>query len=420
MEHPKTEELRRFAIGMASRQEGRFVAAHLLQGCSACAATVQSFVAPPSIPKDAYAAMFQRLELRPGAAGVVQEDRESRRIAPQALLQELESHSGLRAEMLVRNSDRFLSVELTQLLLDHSHSLRYEDPHKMLRLAQLAVRIAERLRSEDPVKEQRLYDLRAACYSQLTHALRVFGHLAAAEEAFSSAHSSLHRGTGNPRARALVYECLGSLRTAQLRYQEAIHPYAAAVEIYRSLDRADSLGRALLGQAIAAGENGESEEALDLLFEAIPKVEGDPRLTLAACHAVVRFLIDSGRIDQAACRWIDLRTLYDKLEEPTVSIRAAWLEGLLLREGGRYPAALKLLESAHAGFQQHGLSYDAALVSLDMAVCYFRLGHLQKLRQALSEVMSLVGKHDVDRHTLVLFLSLKKAISGEPEAISPG
>jgi len=359
--------------------------------------------------------MFHRLERRswtsaPGEA------RRGERSDPRLLQEELEAASPLRQEMLVRNANRFLNPDLVKLLLERSHSLRYEEPHRMLWAARLAVAIAERLTFEDPAEERRLSDLCATCFFQLSNALRVSGDLAAAETAAHEAQKFLHRGAGSPMARALVYEGLGSLRTAQLRYHEAAHLYSAAVELLRETCRPDLVGRALVGQAIAAGESGAPEAALELLFEAIPKVKGDVRLTLAACHAVVRFLIDCGRIDEAACRWIELRALYDKLDEPMLRIKASWLEGLLLKAQGRYPAALKMLESAHAGFRQRSLSYDAALVSLDMADCFFRLGRREKLRQALSEVMTLTREHDVDRKALVAMIALREAAaSRSPE-----
>jgi tetratricopeptide (TPR) repeat protein len=330
------------------------------------------------------------------------------------LLEELEAASLARQEMLVRNTRRFLSPDLAKLLLERSHSFRYGDPHQMLWAARLAVVIAERLISEDPAEERRHSDLCATCYFQLSNALRALGDLAGAESATHSAQEFLQHGAGSLIARALVYEGLGSLRTAQLRYHEAVHHYAAAVELLRDTGRAELVGRALVGQAIAAGESGAPEDALELLFEAIPKVEVDTRLTLAACHAVVRFLIDCGRIDEAACRWIELRSLYTKLDEPILRIKASWLEGLLLKAQGRYQAALKMLEDARSGLRERRLGYDGALVALDMADCYFRLGRTQELRQALSEVMTLICEHNVDRQALVTMIALREAAAMRP------
>lgn len=408
MEHPNAEELRRFAAGTATRREGRKIVAHLLAGCAACQVAVRSFAGSAPLGEAPYHAVFQRLEARAALSAADGRDgRESRKFDAQALFRELEPLSRIRQSMLLRNSDRFLSSELAQLLLEKSHSFRYNDPLEMLHWARLAAQIADRLSAQDLDRKERHADLAATCYAQLCHALRVSGDLAAAEGALSEAHAALRRGTGNPLARALVYESLGSLRMAQLRCFEAIHSYSTAVEIYRHLGRTDALGRALVGQAIATGESGQPQEALELLLEAMPKIESDPRSTLAACHAVVRFLIDSGKIDEATCRWIDLRPFYDKLNDPLITLRAAWLEGLLLKGGGRYSASLKMLETAHCGFQQRDLGWEGALVSLDMAECYLHLGLTRKLRQALAEVNSLVREHDVDRQALVALISLQ-------------
>ena len=54
MEHPSEETLKRFAAGMASREESRAVVAHLVKGCRSCAAVLRSQMKPVETPQKTY------------------------------------------------------------------------------------------------------------------------------------------------------------------------------------------------------------------------------------------------------------------------------------------------------------------------------------------------------------------------------
>ena len=63
MEHPITElELERFAAGSATREERRFIVAHLLRGCPPCAARLRALALPRTVVEGAYDKVFSRLE----------------------------------------------------------------------------------------------------------------------------------------------------------------------------------------------------------------------------------------------------------------------------------------------------------------------------------------------------------------------
>lgn len=307
------DSLRRFAQGTASPEESCAVVSHLMKGCAVCAKRVKSF-ARPDIPAGAYDAMFARLEkkasTRSAAAPAVSSP------SAEELLAELDAQPESRREMLVSNSRRIWIPGLAELLRDRSHSLRYHDPRRMLRDAQLAARIAERLpcaRAEDRAAAA---GLQARCLFQLANALRIWGNLDAAEQAIASARACLREVDGDLLLKALLYDTLGALRKAQLRFQDSIWWHAMAISIYRDIGRQQELASSLVGQAIAYGYAKDPETALSLLLEAMPKIDNDLRLTLAACHAVVYCHIELGQVEKASLRLVELRSLYEKIGDP--------------------------------------------------------------------------------------------------------
>jgi tetratricopeptide (TPR) repeat protein len=409
--HPPDDLLPRFVAGTASRAESRRIARHLLRGCPPCGLRLRELVRP-AIPPDAYDAVFARLEASPprgsGGASVPAD------AAATALLAELDAQPTLRQEILARNSRRYLSPGLARLLAERSFEQRYQDPRPMLRSARLAATIAERLEATSAQESAELADLRAYCSSQVCHALRITGDLAAAEQAMTSARAALNEGTRDAVLRAGIHECLGTLRVFQRRTEAAILAYEDAAEIFRDLGRRHDLARVLVGEAVALTYAGDPEGALELLFEAIPKIEGerDPRLTLAACHAVVYSQIDAGRIDDASLKWIELRFLYEQVGDPLVRLRQTWLEGKLLIAQGVIPAGIRLLETTREGYRRRGMLYDAAMIALEIAQGHLRLGHRDRVRALISEALPVFRDLDVDKNVLTAFVHLRRA-SGE-------
>ncbi len=61
MDHPvSTDSLKRFAVGISTRQENRVIVAHLLKGCADCARQIRQSVRP-EVPEDAYDTVLSKL-----------------------------------------------------------------------------------------------------------------------------------------------------------------------------------------------------------------------------------------------------------------------------------------------------------------------------------------------------------------------
>ena len=63
MDHSISDDsLQRFLTGISAGDENRSIVAHLLQGCTACAAKLRAAIVP-DVPPETYDAVFARLTL---------------------------------------------------------------------------------------------------------------------------------------------------------------------------------------------------------------------------------------------------------------------------------------------------------------------------------------------------------------------
>lgn len=408
MEHPSAVVLKRFSAGTASREEAATIVAHLLGGCPSCVERLRDLSRSRTLAPGVYDAVFARLETAATAGSGTPGGGEAE---AELLLKALLDQPEARQEMLVRNGQRFLSPALALKLADLSFQRRYGDPKEQQHFARLAFLLAQRLKAENPGDAASIADVRTRCLSIYSNSLKIVGDFPNSERAIEMARASLNEGTGDPHIRAEVYERFASLRWNQRRFEESIVAYQEAIEILRDSGTPHDLARALVGQAIALFYAGDPERALELLLEAMPKIDGeaDPRLTLSACHAVIEAQIETGRIEEAALKWIDLRSLYDKLGDPILQVRQRWLEGRLMIAQGLIPMGLKILKSARTLSFKHGLSYAAAMISLDIGKAYLRLGRLEELRSLMSEILPVFQALEVGRESLVALTFLRKA-----------
>jgi tetratricopeptide (TPR) repeat protein len=175
----------------------------------------------------------------------------------------------------------------------------------------------------------------------------------------------------------------------------------------------------MVQRAIASIYAGNVESAMRLLSRAIAWIDGarDPYLLLAACHNLVRCYIDLGHPKEALAVYTQLRDLYCDLHDPLIALRAAWQQGQLLRDLGSLHAAEAALLLALEGFAERGLFYEAAVVSLDLAGVYVRLGARQELERTISNSVPIFRALGVDREALAALLQLRRLADQEKQAL---
>jgi tetratricopeptide (TPR) repeat protein len=310
----------------------------------------------------------------------------------------------------VGSDRRFANPELIRQWIDGSRMIRFENPEKVLHLAHLACLGAESCTAEDTGSPERLADLRSQGWRQYGNALRVQGRLRKSEAAFMRAQRYCQEGTGDPPVRAKLLTQMVSLRIFQRHFEEAVQLADDAARIYKEIGRVDAWASTMVQKAVASIYAGDPESAVRTLNRAIPLIDpaGDPHLLLAACHNLVRCYIDLERPEQALSLYFEARDLYREFHDSLILLRAGWQEGQLLRDLGHLQAAETSLLHARTGFAEQQLQYEAALVSLDLAAVYVRLGDGEKLKEIVATTVPIFQALGVGREALASLLQLQQ------------
>ncbi|HYG62654.1 MAG TPA: tetratricopeptide repeat protein [Thermoanaerobaculia bacterium] len=395
--------LERFAANTATREEKTAVARHLFTGCPECT---------------------RRLELKLQRRAPENEDRQEEpyekaldrcfgRVTsllaaePRELLEELESHPLRRQETMARNHPRFREASLCDLLIERSRAARHRDPKSAFRSARLALLVASQL---DGVPGEVL-ERRARAWATLGNAYRLQGDFLAAEKALQEAHKLAVAGDCDERLRAYVLSLWGSLRFDQRRFEESVRFCRDCGAIHRRLGDAHEAGRALIQEGTALGESGRPGPGVRLLIEAarMIDIEREPTLALIAGHNIVRFYTDAGRTRDAMQLYLEMRDLYRQVNDPLIQLKAIWLEGQMLAAEAHPEPALTLLLRARSEFLRLGMTYEAALASLDLAAAFAKLGRFSALRDLVGRILPIFKALGVHREAIASALLLRQS-----------
>lgn len=437
-EHPSKEDFEGFLRGtprLGTHARNSQILRHLLSDCALCrgrldlmgwnqerlarllqpAAEEAPTEAAPQAPYD-YSGAFAAAERSVFAFLTTEPPPE---VPAPALLAELEALPAGEHVARVSGGAPFAMPALVRLLVDRSHALRYKDTGQMLHFANLA-RIAAEGCSPDPAENDlRLADLRTRAWGQYGNALRLCSRPREAETALATAREYRERGTGDPMLRAWMLERVASLLVFQGHFKMAIEMYEEAGQTYQELEENHLLAGAMIQKAIASIYSGEAERAVRILNRAIPLIdhEEDPHLLLAACHNLIWCYVDLDRPDKALMLYNEVRELYQEFDDPLILLRATWQEGRLLRDLGHLRAAETALLRARKGFLERKLTHEAALVSLDLAAVYVKLGLVEEVKRTVTATVPIFHALRVKLETLAALLQIQKVADQEQQAL---
>lgn len=137
-------------------------------------------------------------------------------------------------------------------------------------------------------------------------------------------------------------------------------------------------------------------------------MEAEPRLYLNGRHNLAVYLTESGRFEEAADLLEADEELYRRFPEPWTQLRLSWLRGKIAAGRGEVAAERWFLETRE-GFIREGIGYDAAMVSLDLALLYLKEGRTGDVRRLAEEMVALFEAQDVHREAMAAVLLFRDA-----------
>ena len=314
----------------------------------------------------------------------------------------------------VTEDARFQTWAVCQILLRRSLEAAFEEPAQAVNLAELGVFVAQSLGpAYDP---SWVFDLQARAEACLGNARRVLGELRSAETAFRRAEAHLEESsTGNQQVRAEVLDLKASLRRDQKHLDEALRLLDEASSLCAKLGDEHALGGVFLKKAKILEETGELEQAVDLLRKAIGKIDParSERLSVYVRHNLVCTLTLAARYEEAQEMLPAVQELFRTIARPIDFIRLRWAEGRIAAGLGRRDEAEATFLAVRQEFLGHGMGYDAALASLDLAILYAQERRTAELKRLAAEIGPIFESRDVHREALAALVLFKEACQEE-------
>ncbi len=338
---------------------------------------------------------------------------QSRSLAP-ALLSELLGQPQQRRMLLIRNSSRFQTWGLAELLLEEARACWTEDACAAEDLVRLALAVTQELEAGGE-SASFIRDLKARGWAFLANARRIRSDLAAAEKAFTVARQLLAEGSGDPIEQAQVMELEASLLRAQRRFDDGSKLLKRVIRAYRRAGEPHLAGRALIKQAMLLREAGQPSEGIPLLERAALLIDpqAEPRLLCCLRQNQLGLLNESGRAAEAEAMLPQLRRLVHRFGSRIDLLRFHWLAGNIAANLGRPERAEDCLRKARAGFLTENISLDVALVSLDLASLLLKQGRTAETKELVAEVVPLFHAIHIQREALAAALLFAAAVERE-------
>jgi tetratricopeptide (TPR) repeat protein len=422
--HPDRYALERFSRGQAPAAEERWIEDHLRSGCVLCQPEVDlllrlaldpSYRGEP-VPRDlgpdaaelareqaGWSRIFATLEQRLALVSV------ERRDAP-SLLAELLGYPPRERQVLVRNSGRFQTLAVCELLIDRSFEEGFRDAGRSIELAELGILLAGQLDGERYGRSV-VRDLEARAWAYLGNARRIGFDLPGAEEALARAERLAENGSADPLEEARILDLRASLLSDQGHFEQAAELLDVVVDIYDDLREPHRKGRAMISKGVFLGYAGWPEEAIRQIRKGLGLADWqrEPRLVLMARHNLAWFLNDCGRGEEAQRHLQRFRHTYRQFDDSWTELRLAWLSGRIATGLGRFEEAEAAFQELRRRFLEEANGYDASLVTLDLANLYLQQGRSAEVRELAEEMLDVFLSHDIHRQALAALTVFQKA-----------
>lgn len=418
IQHPHPAELERFLLGDLPGPDTARVISHLLKGCGLCSRHMKPLASvllqPETVPDTPVEVgseydfpLFKAFAAgRRYAASLACERHERERDQADAPLHEVPAPRPL--DPIARGHRDW---ERCEQLLARCQELRHSNPPATVAAASLAVCLAERI-SPEARGPRALADLQALALGERGNARRVADDLVRAEADLKQALDRASTGTEDPRVLARLLDLTASLRIDQRRLDEASRLLDWVHHIYLELGERHEAGRALISKSNTASYALDLAEAIRLLGLGLKLIETerDPHLVLAVVHNLAYHLIDEERFEEARSLMWESRPLYAAYGGRVNQLKARWLEGRIALRLSDLSEAEQAFQEVRAGFAEVGVTYDIALVSLELAEIWLDQGRTLEIQSLLDETVMAFQTRGIRREAIATLLMLRESV----------
>lgn len=233
------------------------------------------------------------------------------------------------------------------------------------------------------------------------NALRVSSDLSGAEVAFSTSRRLWPRDAASGDSKFAQWRLLSleaSFRRDRRQFADAL---CLLDQANRSAPVAER-GAILLSRALVLATSGHVEDSIATLRAASPYIDasGDLRNQWAVRFNLVAGLCQLGQYDEAEGALPELHVLAQDVRNDLDSLRLQWLTARVWAGLGRREQATIEFEQVQRGFAQRRMSYDAALVSLDLAIAYLDQDRHASVQALARDCAWIFQSQGVARETL--------------------
>jgi tetratricopeptide (TPR) repeat protein len=319
-----------------------------------------------------------------------------------------------RAGRIARARHRFRGSHLVHLLLDNSQEVIARSPYEALHLAEMANAVA--LQGRD-------FYLHVLVLAHIGNASRAAGKFSEADEFFSQARQTIV-GCGldeDPALLARVDDLESSLRIDQSRLDEGEELLARALFLYSMAEAPPvTKARVLVKLGVLYQRRGDLGAAVDVARAALNAVppRGDFRLYFAALYNLATFLVDMGDTKEATKLLAENQEIFADVSEPLHLIRITGLRGKIAAVAGDLAMAEEALLKTRDGFLACGnaFAYDAAIVSLDLALLYAKQDRTADLQSTVAAMIPIFEANELHREALAAVVLLQESLQREKKS----
>jgi len=328
----------------------------------------------------------------------------------QVLWERLRPYPTAERQAVISEVEEFRTSSLALLLCEESVAVAADDAGQSLELALLALFIAERMPGPDAWR----WRLAGYVWAFVGNSYRVGGDLPAAEAAFLRSEELWQRGAAKPGSLRVtrLLDLKASLRREQRRLTEA----RALLNDALAADRGGAAtGRLLIKRAKTLEELGDYEAAVADLRRALPLVdaEREPRLFWALRFNLLEALQLLGRNAEVETMLPGVQALTVRLGNDLDAVRLRWLEARLFAASGKTEEAVAAFEEVRDAFTARGIAYDAALVTLELAVFLLEQDRTAEVKALVPELAPIFQAQGVAREWIATLQLFQEAVERE-------